>query len=160
MHAYTYHTFRYLFFKHLIVLTLLTCLLCHHFISISVSGGSCSLQLSPEPSTRLRPRSWPAMPKASVSSRWMSSDPRSTTLTGYSYYFRFTFWMTDLRQSQQSRAGCGSKLIFSYGPVTVRLMTKMPSLERCLCARCWMLPDLEAAFCSWSYIWPKSVFVG
>lgn len=39
---------------------------------------------------RLRPRSWPVMPKASASSRWTNSDPPSTTLTGYSLLLLFS----------------------------------------------------------------------
>lgn len=55
--------------------------------SISVWAGSCSSPPSLVPSMRLRPRSWPVTPKASVSSRWMSSGRPSTTLTGYSLFF-------------------------------------------------------------------------
>lgn len=58
-----------------------------HFLfflgSTFVWAGSCCWRLSPEPSTKWRPRSWREMRRASPRSRWMSSEPPSTTSTGY-----------------------------------------------------------------------------
>lgn len=162
MHAYTYSTFRYIYF-----LNTQYSLLCLPVCSVTTSSAyPCRVGAAPHNHCPNHQRDWDPDPDPrcqrhqSAADEWVQILFQPLWQGTARYHFRFTFWVTDIMQSEQSRAGGGSKLVFSYGPVTVKIMTKMPSLERCLCARCWMLPDLGAAFSSWSYIDPNQFLVG
>lgn len=61
-----------------------------HF-SMSAWDGSSSSPLLPAQSMRSRTRSWPVTPRASAKSSWMSSEPHSTTLTGFAIHGFFLF---------------------------------------------------------------------
>lgn len=67
------------------------------YFSMSAWDGSSFSPLLPAQSMRLRTRSWPVMPRASARSSWMSSEPHSTTLTGFAIH-GFLFWISRVMQ--------------------------------------------------------------
>lgn len=161
-------TFRYTVFKHSIFSTAkgpTQASLCLHVCSVTTSTAyPCRVGAAPHNHRSNHQRDWDPDPDPWCQRHQSAADEWVQILfqplwQGTAHYPLSVQLLSEWSQAiwaKRSRAGGGDKLVFRDGPVTVSIMTKMPSLERCLCARCWKLPDPRAAFSSWPYIWPKT----